>query len=173
MTSATFIAVGQWLYRRAENIIAAMLAVMFIAFMVQIVFRYALGLPSGWAFELSLMMWVWLVPWGAAFVVTEREMIRFDLLYDAIGPRLRQVTSILTGLFIIVVYLYSLPAIIDYVLFMKVEKTAYLDVRFDFLYAIYPVFAVAVVFRYVWIVFNALRGKAPAAFDPTKASSGI
>ena len=173
MTSATLLAVGQWLYRRAENIIAAMLAVMFIAFMVQIIFRYALGLPSGWAFELSLMMWVWLVPWGAAFVVSEREMIRFDLLYDAVGPRVRQVTSILTGLFIIVVYLYSLPAIIDYVLFMKVEKTAYLDVRFDFLYAIYPIFAVAVVFRYAWIVFNSLRGKAPAPFDPTKASSGI
>ncbi|HQZ12291.1 MAG TPA: TRAP transporter small permease subunit [Devosia sp.] len=173
MTKARLYAVGHWLYRRAENVIALMLAVMFIAFMVQIVFRYALGLPSGWAFELSLMMWVWLVPWGAAFVVTEREMIRFDLLYDKLGRRLRLVTSIITGLFIIVVYLYSLPAVLDYVLFMKVQKTAYLDVRFDILYAIYPIFAVAVVFRYIWIVANALRGKAPERFDPTQASSGI
>ena len=118
-------------------------------------------------------MWVWLVPWGAAFVVTEREMIRFDLLYGALGGKLRQVTSIVAGLFIIAVYLYSLPAIVDYVAFMRVEKTAYLDIPFDILYSIYPIFAVAVVFRYLWIVANALRGKAPAAFDPTQASSGI
>ena len=173
MTLSSFATVGLWLRKRAENVIAAMLAVMFLAFMAQITFRYALNFPSGWAFELSLIMWVWLVPWGAAFVVTEREMIRFDLLYGAIGPRLRQVTSIITGLFLIVVYLYSLPAIIDYVLFMRVEETAYLDIRFDWLYSIYPIFAAAVVLRYVWIVVRALRGKAPAPFDPTKTSSGI
>ena len=166
-------AIGRWLYARGENVIAAMIAVMFLAFMAQITFRYVFNFPSGWAFELSLIMWVWLVPWGAAFVVTEREMIRFDLLYGAMGPRMRQITAIITGAFIIAIYLWSLPAILDYVLFMKVEKTAYLDIRFDRLYAIYPIFALAVVARYIWIVVKALRGKAPEPFDPTKTSSGI
>ena len=164
---------GRWLYRRAENFIALLLAVMFVAFMLQIVFRYVFNLPTGWSFELSLVTWLWLVPFGAAFVVTEREEIRFDLVYGSMGPRLRRVTSALTGLFVIGVYLYSLPAVIDYVMFMKVERTSYLDIRFDFLYAIYPIFAVAVAVRYIWLVVNALRGKAPAEFDPTKASSGL
>jgi C4-dicarboxylate transporter DctQ subunit len=164
---------GGWLYRRGENIIAIMLGVMFLAFIAQIIFRYALNFPSGWAFELSLIMWLWLVPWGAAFVVTEREMIRFDLLYGALGTRLRAVTSAITGLFIIAVYLYSLPAVLDYVMFMRVETSSYLDIRFDLLYSIYPIFAVAVVCRYIWIVAKSLRGKPPAAFDPTKANSGV
>jgi hypothetical protein len=56
---------------------------------------------------------------------------------------------------------------------MKVEKTAYLKIRFDVLYVIYPVFAVAIVVRYVWLIAEALRGKAPEKFDPTKASSGV
>jgi C4-dicarboxylate transporter DctQ subunit len=167
------LSVGRWLYRRAENFIAALLAVMFLAFMVQIIFRYVFNWPTGWAFELSLIMWLWLVPFGAAFVVTEREEIRFDLIYGSMGPRLRRVTAILTGLFIIGIYLYSLPAVLDYVSFMKVQKTAYLDVRFDFLYSIYPIFAVAAIVRYIWLVVNAFRGKAPEAFDPTKASSGV
>lgn len=165
--------IGRWLYRRAENVIAALLAIMFLAFMLQIIFRYVLNWPTGWAYELSLICWLWLVPFGAAFVVTEREEIRFDLVYGALGDKLRRLTAIITGLFLIGVYVYSLPAITDYVLFMKVEKTSYLDVRFDILYAIYPIFAVAVIVRYVWIVFNAIRGKAPDAFDPTKASSGV
>lgn len=165
--------IGRWLYQRAENVIAGLLAIMFVAFMLQIAFRYLFNFPSGWTFELSLITWLWLVPFGAAFVVTEREEIRFDLIYGSMGPKFRRVTAVVTGLFLLFIYLYSLPAVLDYVRFMKVEETAYLDIRFDLLYAIYPIFVVAVVIRYVWIVVSAIRGKAPSAFDPTKAGSGV
>ena len=57
-----------------------MLAVMFVAFIVQIVFRYFFNLPVGWTSELTVATWLWLVLWGAAFVVKEREEIRFDLI---------------------------------------------------------------------------------------------
>lgn len=164
---------GSWLYRRAENVIAALLAVMFLAFMLQILFRYFLNFPSGWTFELSLIAWLWLVPFGAAFVVTEREEIRFDLLYGTMRPVARRVTAVLTGSFILMAYIYSLPSVLDYVTFMKVEETAYLNIRFDILYAIYPIFVVAIVVRYVCLVVSAFRGTAPEAFDPTKASSGL
>lgn len=166
-------AIGTWLYRRAENLIAAMLAIMFGAFIMQIVFRYALNLPTGWTSELTTIMWVWLVLWGAAFVVREREEIRFDLIYGAMGRKARLVTSLVTGLFLIAMYVVSFPRILDYVLFMRVQETAYLDIPFHILYFIYPVFAVAVVIRYGWLLWNALRGRAPEAFDPTKASSGV
>ena len=72
--------VGSWLRRRAENVAAAMLAVMFAAFVIQIVFRYFLNFPIGWTSELTVILWLWLVLWGAAFVVKESEEIRFDLL---------------------------------------------------------------------------------------------
>jgi TRAP-type C4-dicarboxylate transport system permease small subunit len=166
-------AIGRWLYARAENVIAALLAIMFSAFLVQIVFRYAFNFPIGWTTELTLITWLWLVLFGAAFVVKEREEIRFDLIYGAMGRRARLVTSLITGLFLLAMYVMSFPAVLDYVLFMKVQKTAYLDIRFDVLYIIYPVFAVAIVARYGWLVWRALRGKAPERFDPTKASSGV
>lgn len=168
-----YLNVGRWLRRRAENVIAALLGIMFLAFLLQIVFRYLFSFPTGWTFELSLITWLWLVLFGAAFVVTEREEIRFDLIYGSMGPRKRRVTAVLTGLFVLFAYSYSLPAVVDYVTFMKVEKTAYLDIRFDLLYAIYPIFAVAIIIRYAMIVINAVRGNAPEAYDPTKASSGV
>ena len=62
---------------------------------------------------------------------------------------------------------------IDYVTFMKVEKTAYLKIRFDWLFSIYLVFVVAVIARYLWLTWQALFGTAPQAFDPTKAASGV
>ena len=42
---------------------------------------------------------------------------------------------------------------------MKVEKTAYLGIRFDCLYSIYVVFAVAAIVRYVWLVWRSLQGR--------------
>jgi TRAP-type C4-dicarboxylate transport system permease small subunit len=165
--------IGGWLYRRAENVLAAMLAIMFVAFIVQIVFRYVLNFPIGWTSELTLIAWLWMVLWGASFVVTEKEEIRFDLFYGAMSRRTRLVASLVTGLFLIGMYAYSFPKTLDYVLFMKVEKTAYLDVRFDILYFIFPIFAAATIVRYVWLLVQGFRGKAPEAFDPTKASSGV
>jgi C4-dicarboxylate transporter, DctQ subunit len=165
--------IGRWLAARAENVAAAMLAAMFAAFLIQIAFRYLAGFPTGWTHELSVILWVWLVLWGAAFVVSEREEIRFDLLYGAVGPRARRAMCIVTAVALIALYLVSLPAVASYVGFMKVEKTAYLKVRFDYLYSIYIVFVIAVVIRYVWLAWRAVRGVAPEEFDPTKASSGV
>lgn len=81
--------------------------------------------------------------------------------------------AIVTGLSLIGLYVVSLPAVVDYVTFMKIQATAYMKIRFDYLFSIYVVFVLAVVARYVWLVWNAVRGKAPEEFDPTKASSGV
>ena len=116
--------IAQWLYRRAENILALMLAVMFIAFLVQIVFRYLLNFPIGWTSELTVIMWLWLVLWGAAFVVREEEEIRFDLIYGGVTPARRRVLAIITAVALLAIYLFSLPAVWDYVTFMKVQSTA-------------------------------------------------
>ncbi|MDH3513071.1 MAG: TRAP transporter small permease, partial [Gammaproteobacteria bacterium] len=60
-----------WLRRRAENVAAALLATVFVTFILQIAFRYVFGWPVGWTLEVSTLAWMWLVLWGAAFVVTE------------------------------------------------------------------------------------------------------
>ena len=164
---------GAWLHARAENILAAMLAVMFSVFILQIVFRYILNLPIGWTHEISVIMWLWMVLFGTAFVVRDSEEIRFDIVYSAVSDRWRRVMVAITAITLIVFFAISLPAVIDYVTFMKVEKTAYLKIRFDWLYSIYAIFAVATIVRQFWLGCQAIWGRGPEAFDPTKASSGI
>lgn len=165
---------GGWLRRRAENLIAAMLGVMFLAFIVQIAFRYLLNFPIGWTSELTLIMWLWLVLWGAGFVLKESEEIRFDLLYWMVGRGTRRVMAIVSAVALLALYLLSLPAVVDYVTFMKVQESSYLDIRFDLLFSIYILFAVATIVRYGWILWRALIGSASEEeFDPTKASSGV
>ncbi len=162
-----------WLRQRAENVAAGLLAVMFVAFIVQIVFRYLFNFPIGWTSELSVITWLLLVLWGAAFVVKESEEIRFDLIYGVAGRRTCRVMGIITGVSIVILYALSLPASIKYVSFMKVEKTSYLKIPFDWLFSVYVIFLVAVIVRYLWLLAHLLRGKDPEDVDLTKASSGL
>jgi C4-dicarboxylate transporter DctQ subunit len=166
-------AIGSWLRRRAENVAAAMLAVMFAAFVVQIVVRYFFNFPIGWTSELTVIMWLWLVLWGAAFVLTEREEIRFDLLSGAAGRRARIAMGAIAGVAIVVLYGASLPATWAYVTYMKVEKSSYLKIPMDWLFSIYLIFAVAVIVRYLWLLAHFLRGQEPREADPAQASSGL
>ena len=98
-----FARIGQFLYRRAENLLALMLAVMFLAFMAQVIFRYFLNFPIGWTSELTVIMWLWLVLWGAAFVLGEDEEIRFDLVYGSVNPAVRRVMTILFAVALVVI----------------------------------------------------------------------
>lgn len=165
--------VGGWLYRRAEDVLATMLAVMFFAFLIQIFFRYIMNWPTGWTNELSAILWIWIVLWGAAFVLTEQEEMRFDLIYASVTPRARGVMFLTFAAALIVLYGISFPAVLDYVTFMKVEKSAYLKVPFDWLFSIYIIFVIATIVRYLWLSWQVLRGDAPDEFDPTKAGSGV
>lgn len=165
--------IGAWLHARAENLLAAMLATMFIVFIVQIVFRYLLNFPIGWTHEISVIMWVWLVLFGTAFVVRDSEEIRFDLLYSTVSERTRRIMVVVCALVVIFFFTISLPAVLDYIGFMKVERTAYLKIRFDVLYSIYGLFAVAMIVRQLWLGYQAIWGKPGEEIDVTKIKSGI
>ena len=164
---------GAWLRRRAENVLAALLGIMFVAFILQIVFRYFFNFPVGWTTELTLVAWLWMVLWGSAFVLKESEEIRFDLVYSAVGPLARRIMAILMAAALVALYAISLPATVKYVSFMKVERSSHLHIRLDYLYSIFVIFAVAVIVRYVWILWQLLRGKDPEASDSAKVSSGL
>jgi TRAP-type C4-dicarboxylate transport system permease small subunit len=152
---------GRWLRRRADNVIVALLSVMFVTFIVQIFARYVLNRPVGWSEEVIIAAWLWTVLWGAAFVVSEDEEIRFDIIYSNLSGRIRRVVTVITGIVLVALYAISLPASYAYVSFMKVERSAYLHVPLNWLYSIYIIFLVACIVRYGWLVVAAFRGRAP------------
>ena len=154
---------------------AALLGVMFVAFLVQIVFRYFFNFPVGWTSELTVATWLWLVLWGSAFVLKESEEIRFDLIYSSVGPRTRRVMGIIMSVALVALYAISFPAAWKYVTFMKVERSSYLHIRLDWMYSIYTIFAAAIIVRYLWILWQLVRGKGQDldSSDPTKVSSAL
>ena len=142
-------------------IAAALLAAMFLCFILQIVVRYVFNYPLGWTDEVSVLCWIWCTLWGAAFVLREKDEVRFDIIYSAVSDNTRRVFTIITGIAAIALFGIALPAVISYVLFLKVEKSAYLGIRLDYLYSIYIVFSIGVIIRYAALVWRALRGHPP------------
>src|SRR5262245_52785602 len=93
---------GACLRRRAEDVAVLLLGLMFLAFVVQIAFRYLFNFPIGWSSELSVIAWLYIVLWGTAFVLREREEIRFDLIYYSVGRRTRIACAIVFSVAIVV-----------------------------------------------------------------------
>jgi TRAP-type C4-dicarboxylate transport system permease small subunit len=165
-------AVG-WIRRRAENIVAALLGVMFVAFIVQIVFRYFFNWPVGWSSELSVVAWLYMTLIGSAFWLKEHEEVRFDLISARLGARGRRVLGFAVAIAAIVLFGMAMPATWAYVAFMKVESSSYLKIRLDVLYSVYIVFALAVIGRYVGAIVNLARGDAPEEGDITRTGSAL
>jgi TRAP-type C4-dicarboxylate transport system permease small subunit len=155
------VACARWLRRRAENVSAFLLLAMFLCFILQIVARYVFNYPLGWTDEVSVLCWIWCTLWGAAFVLREKDEVRFDIIYSATSANTRRVFTIITGIAAIVLFGIALPAVISYVTFLKVERSAYLGIRLDYLYSIYILFSVAVIVRYAALTWRAIRGHAP------------
>jgi C4-dicarboxylate transporter, DctQ subunit len=166
-TKEQWLAVRRWLNRRAENVAVALIGTMFGCFLLQIAFRYLLTQPLSWSEEVSVTCWLWGVLWGAAFILSDAEEIRFDIVYGAVPVALRRIFVVITGVALILLLLISLPASWQYVTFMKREHTASLHIPFNYLYSIYIVFSVACIVRHCRLVWAAVRGTLPE-FDSAK-----
>jgi TRAP-type C4-dicarboxylate transport system permease small subunit len=153
--------IRDWLGHRAEELLALILASLFLTFLIQIVFRYFLNLPLGWTIEYVSIAWLWGILFGYAFVTRDSEIIRLDIVYGAMSPAVQRVMDVFTGLTCAAIFLWSLPMVWDYVTFMAIERTAYMRIRFDHVFAIYMPFAVAVVIRCLLDAWRAVAGTHP------------
>lgn len=149
--------VFQRLHQGAEIIAALLLASVFVVFLMQIVFRYALLMPVGWTVEWVTIAWVWVILFGAAFALRDGDLIRLDVVYLAVPPGVRRVFDILSGLICAGILAWTLPACLEYVQFMRIERTAYLRWPFHWVFAIYVPFALAMIARCLWQVVRAVR----------------
>lgn len=147
------------LRRGAEAVLVLMMAAMFVAFILQVVFRYFLNLPVGWTDELCTLVWLWGILWGASFVLTNREDIRFDMVYSHLPRATRRIFTVLASGAFVALLLLSLPASWSYVSFMKVEASASFGIPLNWVFSIYVVFVVAMVVRHAGIAWDALQGR--------------
>lgn len=153
--------ISKWFNRGTEFIAAAMLAAMFLTFVLQIFSRYILLEPFGWTLELCLALWVWIVFWGNAFIVRERDHVSFDILYLAVPQRARQILALISAAAIVAAMVWSFLPTWDYIDFLKIKKSATLKIPMRTIFSIYGIFMIAVALRYAWRFVRILRDGPP------------
>lgn len=161
------------LQRLADLVAASLLAAIFVAFIVQIALRYLFNWPVGWTTEVSLVAWLWLVLWGAAFVLKDQEEIRIDFISANVGARWRIAMGLVGSACMVVLLGMQLPAAYAYVTFMKVERSSYLNTGFDVIFSVFILFSVALIVRHLWNIGQLLRGRLPAEASPEQKSSAL
>ncbi|WP_170464476.1 TRAP transporter small permease [Ruegeria arenilitoris] len=153
--------------RLTEAIAGGMLAAIFLIFLLQILLRYFFT-PAGWTLELIGILWVWVIFFSCAFIVRERDHVKFDIIYLSVPMRVRQVFAMLAAAAIVVGMLYSFLPTWDYIDWMKIRKTS--TVRNPFsgekiplrtVFSIYAVFMLVVATRYAWLFFDVMRNGPP------------
>jgi C4-dicarboxylate transporter DctQ subunit len=147
-----------WLKARADDVSALLLAGMFAAFILQIFTRYVMNDPLSWTQEVCLTAWLWLVLWGSAFSLTERDQVRFDLFYHGAGRRTRRWFAIVSAIALFAGFAASFPASVDYITFYRIKRSPTLGIRLDVVFSVYAVFAAAVIARSGYTIWHLARG---------------
>ena len=155
--------------RLGEFIAAIMMAAMFATFILQVFIRYtartewiAKTIPIfdpnlyGWTLEFCLVLWIWLVFWGSALIVRERDHVIFDLIYTSVSPKIRKWMAIISCLAISVGFLWVLGPTWEKFYILRLKRTATLSnlfgdwIRVRDIYSIFFLFLLAVSSRYAW-----------------------
>jgi C4-dicarboxylate transporter DctQ subunit len=117
--------------------------------------------PFGWTLELCLVLWVWIVFLGCAFVVCDRDHVTFDIIYLAAPDSVRRVFAAISCLVVAVTFAWSVLPTWDWIDFLKIKRSATLQVPMRTIYAVNALFLIAVTVRYAWRFLVILRGGTP------------
>ncbi|MGL5448343.1 MAG: TRAP transporter small permease [Rhabdaerophilum sp.] len=156
----------------ALDIAALLLGALFIVFLIQIGARYVFNAPALWTLEACLTLWLWVVFWGGAFVLQEKDHVRFDMLYLSVSKRTQRVFALISAIAIAAGMLAALPATWSYIDFYQIKRSAVLGIRLDIVFSIYGVFAIMMVLQYFWRAWLLTRGADPEELDNRAVGDG-
>jgi TRAP-type C4-dicarboxylate transport system permease small subunit len=146
------------LAKQATNIVSSlMFAFVFAVFAYKIVMRYVAGDAVAWADEVSVVLFIWILFWGNAFIVQDHQQIKFDLVYRLLPENGRRTASIIRLLVVGGLFLWGFPSIVDYILFLWRERTPVLGLRLDFVYSCFGLFVAVIVIRSAWTLVELVR----------------
>lgn len=158
-----------------EGVAALMMAAIFLTFILQIAVRYIVGATwfidlfgpvvdasrFGWTLEFIMVLWLWTIFFGNAFIVRDRDHVTFDILYFAVRPGVRRWFVAIGATAIMVALLASIEPTYAKMRILRLKSSATLPVKMLPIYSVYFLFLAVVGLRYGWRLLEAIRGKFP------------
>ena len=147
-------------FKAAANVFGGgLFLTLFITFVIQIVARFGFNKPLAWTDEMAVILYIWVIMWAASTMVSQREHVVFDLMWNSVGRRSRMAMKVVGNLMIGGLALVAIPACWDYVSFMGREGTPVLDIPFTWVFLPIVLLLVTLVVRAVMEIWSALHGR--------------
>ena len=159
----TFKKVGKVLRDLVELWIpVAAFVIMFIVFIVEILARYIANSPLPWAYEVTVMCYLWLVIFGACYAYRDRSHVTFTLIYDKFGVKGKAIIGMAGNILMLIAFVYMLVPSAKMVASMKIQETSVFHIGLNIVYFPFIPFNIIMICYFVYdiiVEIMALAGK--------------
>jgi TRAP-type C4-dicarboxylate transport system permease small subunit len=151
-------AIGRILLDIPEKYVSSIaFTVLFVVFVIQIFFRYALNRPLIWPYEISIFAFIWTAVLGACYAKRENAHVVFSLVYDKQRPLVKLLFRLIGNLGLLVAFSVAFLPTADWILFMRIDKSTALQIPFDIAYGPYLVFMLLIIGRVACDLYRDIR----------------
>jgi TRAP-type C4-dicarboxylate transport system permease small subunit len=107
---------------------AVTFSIMFVVFILQIVYRYALNSPLKWTYEVTVFGFIWTTLLGACYMRRLHRHINFNMFYNARTPATQMAFRLIgNGIIFLSCALGFFPTL-NYLSFLSMDKSAVLRI---------------------------------------------
>lgn len=112
----------------------AAFSILFLTFIWSVFTRYVLKQPCGWAADVEIGCYIWVVLLSASYVTRLDKHVRFNIVYELLGKRAQIWVRIFSNIFIIIPFALLIWPTFRYLLDLKTISTS-LQLPLKFYYA--------------------------------------
>lgn len=134
---------------------------LFLAFLINVFFRYALKDPQNWTFELSILAFVIVGLLGASAAYREEDHVVFDLVYANLGEKGKNIFRIIGYIVVIVLFSIALPGTVRYLMKLR-AVTSIMKIPLKYVFSVFPILLFSSIVRSAYrliLDFKAYRNK--------------
>lgn len=141
----------------SKTIMGVSACLVFVITFLQVLCRFVFKSPLPWSTDILRLAFTYLVFWGAAWCVREREHLNVDVVLAALPTGMRRLAEIFISLILCGFFLFLIWFGIQFCIFGWTQTTSYLPLPMTVYYASIPSAGAAMLYYMVRILVKQIR----------------
>lgn len=135
--------------------------VMFCVFVIQIVARYVFNNPVPWAYEVTVIGYLWMVVLGACYAYRDRSHVTFTLVYDKLPVKGKAICGFLGNLLMAIAFIVMFVPACQMISQMKIQVTSVFKIGLNVVYSPFILFMIIIllyILSDMWLEIKVITG---------------
>ena len=124
----------------------AVFVTLFLAFLINVFFRYVVKHPQNWTFELSVNAFVIVGLLGACAAYRKEDHVVFDLLYVRLNSKGQNILRMVSYIIVIIFFSVAIPGSVMYLVKLP-AVTSIMRIPLRFIFVSFPILMISTVIR--------------------------